>query len=164
MPKTHFHINSPVVVWYLGITIVMFIVMTISNDNGGFITDHQILLNIIGIICLLSFVFCGFLLKPIDKKTILSVAYLAAILGAIMILFLLISRLFWPEFGFFYYDINPALRSLVGLLPLQGDFGDIRSTIFYLSPLIPSLLMYLGMLLRCSVIGVQRLRSQPRQR
>ena len=92
-------------------------------------------------IAALLYVICGFFLIPVEERSYLSVVSVAIAMVIIIVICMSLG-----EDGMIYYLLNPFVFLLLSLeLPFQG-------TIYLLSPFLPSLLIYLGMVLRKVVL------------
>jgi len=96
------------------------------------------------VFCFLVYIVCGFFVRPVAKYPFLSVASVAGLLVLAFILYAITSSGRSDAYAFSIYNVNPTMLG-VGVL-----FGSsiISSILFFLSPLLPSLLMYGGMMLR----------------
>ena len=97
-----------------------------------------------GCIAAFLYVLCGFCLIPVKKRSFLSAVSVAIVLAAILIILI-----FLGDIVLGYYAVNPIADALQ-----YFDFPmPIRYIVFFLNPVYPSLLFYLGMLLRKQTIG-----------
>jgi len=106
---------------------------------------------VIGCIAAFLYVLCGFFLRPVTKLSFLSVVSIAI---ALIILLNIAVRL--GERGLDYYFLNPIA---ISLLELEFDFlMSNQHAVVLLSSAFPSLLFYLGMILRRLTVARRRSR------
>lgn len=96
------------------------------------------------VVCL--YILCGFFLMPVVKQSFLSVVSVAIIL--VILLFILVMS--GSALGYF------ALNPIVGVLKNFAFFTSAQFVVVMLSPVYPSLLFYLGMLLRRLVMIIMK--------
>ena len=133
----------------------VFIVMIVYVPNQFDYPGNQLfypgaflpkIINVIQIASFFGYVVCGlFLLKLVEKYSFLSVISLPII---ILVVSFIVIAIRYSQMGgdaaFYYYAVNPITIFLLGLnLP-----AFLQVILTFLSPLIPSLLMWLGMVLR----------------
>jgi len=106
---------------------------------GPFISDTSIWHIIIAVVCPLGYAVCGVFLKPVEKLSFLSVAFVSVVLALALIFSIFSSDV--PHAEFIYFYMNPLAFS-VGILTSSS------LPALYLSPVFPYLLMYLGIILR----------------
>ena len=128
---------------HLVITIAAVVTAKYSQSTPGYTAViSEVAYNIILIIAAsTAYIVCGFFLKPLDRHLFLSVASIPILL----VLVFLICSAFGAESGFYYFYANPLAASIIRLLRLSDVLNVI---LLLLSPLIPSLLVYTGMILR----------------
>jgi hypothetical protein len=103
-------------------------------------------------VAILSNILCGFLLKPVGKLSILSAASVA-----IALTILLILSMQWGEAGFAYYFLNPVAMFIMLFMEFEMIYSFEPFVIFltvlaFLSPVFPSLLFYLGLVLKKRIV------------
>ena len=99
---------------------------------------------------LFAYIACGFfLLRPVKKNSFLSVIFVVVAVIIATICVVNYYRTWESDMGQMLYAVNPSLLlgGLMNFLPRHIG-GIIGSVILLLSPVLPSLLMYLGMVLR----------------
>jgi len=100
------------------------------------------------IACFVAFfcILCGFFLIPVENHSFLSVV---SVTIAIIITFLICA--FLDEAGLIYYILNPIAVPLLAF-DLPGALQIVSAVLALLSPVYPSLLFYLGMVLRRLIV------------
>jgi len=103
-------------------------------------------------VAIIAYIFCGFLLKPVEKLSFLSVVSVTIALTILLIMFMQLG-----EAGVGYYFMNPIAWPLLQLMQFDiinafRPFVVFLTVVFYLSPVFPSLLFYLGMVLRGRIV------------
>jgi len=131
--------------------IISCILIFVAEPGNSNFQPASVLPRIIAITCFLSYVICGFFfLKPVEKLSFLSVVSVAIILILVFIFFAITASGRSEAYAFSIYYINPIMPVSSWLFPsvLNGVSSVVAGILFFLSPLLPSLLLYLGMILR----------------
>lgn len=148
--------NNGIALAVHALLLVSFLVAFLSDSWYEF---SVIIRYIISVICLLAYIVCGFfLLRPVKKNSFLSVI---SVIIAVMIAYICVTVHYtWDSgLGGMLLATNPALCGIVNVFSFLPDriFEVIAFVLLFLSPLVPSLLMYSGMVLkRC----VRRVKSK----
>ncbi|MCL1951802.1 MAG: FUSC family protein [Oscillospiraceae bacterium] len=101
--------------------------------------DPEVLVAVLGAIILLG---CGFFLKPVEKRSFLSVLSPLAASVLVFICFMFLDG----DDAFGYFAFNPFTLGALMMGEIVGEWGYTITVL--LSPAIPSLLLYAGVLLR----------------
>ena len=114
-----------------------------ANGPNSPLGEFDFLYTILGILLLLAYVACGFLLMPTASRPELSVVFIAIILLIVAAVLVGLGG----DFGLYYLYFNP-IAALVYPLNLPAP---IHVLVVLLSPVVPSLLLYGGIVLRSAV-------------
>ena len=126
-------------------SIVLFIVLMLVTETLISPASADVICVVTTCISIILYVLCGFILKPVEKFSFLSVVSVAIVLAVILAACIRPGAI--DEYGeIVYLYFNPFLFPLTGLFFREPKI--ITYPMFLLSPVYPSLLMYLGMIIR----------------
>jgi hypothetical protein len=133
-------VNNLIALLFHLLSIVLFFetvaMLTSLRSDEGFV--------VIACITIILYVSCGFILKPVEKLSFLSVVSVAIVLAVILVTCIWSDADEYGEIVYLYF--NPILFPLTEFV-----FREPKTSTYHwylLSPVYPSLLMYLGMVIR----------------
>ena len=147
--KKHLINNAIALVVHALIAEISVFVLFIPILHSSFVDTAKILT----VVLFFAYIICGFFLMPVKKFSFLSVAGLPVIIG--IILFFLLNE--GGEIIMFYLYVNP-ISSFAYYIP-----NNWERVLLWISSVFPSLLMYLGMLIRkwVGAASAKKTASQP---
>jgi len=134
-------INNAIAIVVYGFTVALTIRMSYTVMA---IESRAFNLYAIGFYAAVLCMVCGFFLIPIKKRTFLSILPVSIAFVVFALAYLVLSTDSYA--GFLFFSLNPFFM-LFFMLELEPP-TELASIVFLLTPLLPSLYFYVGMLVR----------------
>ena len=107
------------------------------------------------ILLILAYIPCGFLLKPVFRRSYLSVVSVLIMHVGVFCCCLFLSSAVDPEFGFLYFAVNTSALLLFAFSLTTDTMMDFNF-ICLVTVIIPALLMWLGLCIKPRLIKTRK--------